>query len=476
MNNQISKICCIGAGYVGGPSMAVFADHCEDIQIKVVDINQSRIDSWNSEDISKIPIYEPGLDEIILRTRGRNLHFSTKIKDAIAEADMIFLSVNTPTKLKGLGAGKASDLKFIEASARMIAENAKNHTIVVEKSTLPVRTAETIKIILNSSTYKKDSENDNDNRTFSVLSNPEFLAEGTAINDLNAPDRILIGGDDKAAIELLANIYKNWVPQRKILRTNLWSSELSKLAANAFLAQRISSINSISAFCEASGANIHEVSKAIGTDTRIGDKFLNPGPGFGGSCFQKDIFNLVYLSSYFGLHEVANYWEQVVLINNWQKKRISNLIIKNLFGTVSDKIICILGFSFKANTNDTRESPAINISKDLLEEGAKLSIFDPRVSKKQIFSDLKSKSNNNSSFQDDISNSVNISSNLYDASKNSDAIIITTDWEEFKHINWGTISKNMRKPSWVFDLRNCIDESECQKYGLKVWKLGINKS
>jgi len=274
----------------------------------------------------------------------------------------------------------------------------------------------------------------------------------------------------------LANIYQNWVPQRKILRTNLWSSELSKLAANAFLAQRISSINSISAFCEASGANIHEVSKAIGTDTRIGDKFLNPGPGFGGSCFQKDIFNLVYLSSYFGLEEVANYWEQVVKINNWQKKRISNLIIKNLFGTISDKVICILGFSFKANTNDTRESPAINITEDLLEEGAKLSIFDPKVSKKQIFSDLGSKFNNNSSFRDEFSNSVNISSNLYDASKNSDAIVITTDWEEFKNINWEIISKNMRKPSWIFDLRNCIDINECKKYGLKVWKLGVSKT
>ena len=474
MNNQITKICCIGAGYVGGPSMAVFADHCKDIQIKVVDINQSRIDSWNNEDISKIPVFEPGLDEIISRTRGRNLHFSTKIKDAIAEADMIFLSVNTPTKLKGLGAGKASDLKFIEASARMIAENAQNHTIVVEKSTLPVRTAETIKIILDSNIYQEDSLDDK--KTFSVLSNPEFLAEGTAINDLNYPDRILIGGDDETAIDLLSNIYQNWVPENKILRTNLWSSELSKLAANAFLAQRISSINSISAFCEVSGANIHDVSKAIGTDSRIGDKFLIPGPGFGGSCFQKDIFNLVYLSSYFGLDEVANYWEQVVLINNWQKKRISNLIIKNLFGTVSDKIICILGFSFKANTNDTRESPAINISEDLLEEGAKLSIFDPKVSKKQILVDLKLRLNNNSTFQENISNSVNIFGDLYDASKNADAIVITTDWDEFKNINWNIISKNMRKPSWIFDLRNCTDDFECQKYGLKVWKLGVSKT
>ena len=449
---MINKICCIGAGYVGGPSMAVFAYYCPDLQIKVVDINQERIEAWNSENLNNLPVYEQGLDEIITQTRNRNLFFSTSIKESIAEADMIFLSVNTPIKLKGLGAGKASDLKYIEASTRMVAENARNHTIVVEKSTLPVRTAETIKMILSASIENNNGDN---NKTFSVLSNPEFLAEGTAINDLKNPDRVLIGGENDDAIEALASIYCKWIPKEKILKTNLWSSELSKLVANAFLAQRISSINSISALCEVSGADINEVSKAIGTDTRIGDKFLNAGPGFGGSCFKKDILNLVYLSSYFGLNEVSEYWNQVVLINNWQQKRISNLIIKKLFGTVSGKKICILGFSFKANTNDTRESPAISISKNLLEEGAKLLIFDPKVSGKQIINDLITKDQAYSDLS--LDKSIEVCSSIEEASKNVDAIIVTTAWDQFKIINWGEISKLMRKPSWVFDLRNCLD-------------------
>ncbi len=467
---MINKICCIGAGYVGGPSMAVFAYHCRDLQIKVVDINQERIDAWNSENLNNLPVYEPGLDEIISQTRNRNLFFSTSIKESIAEADMIFLSVNTPIKLKGLGAGQASDLKYIEASTRMVAENARNHTIVVEKSTLPVRTAETIKMILNATIEHNKGEN---KKTFSVLSNPEFLAEGTAINDLNNPDRVLIGGENDDAIEALASIYYKWIPKEKIIRTNLWSSELSKLVANAFLAQRISSINSISALCEVSGADINEVSKAVGTDTRIGDKFLNAGPGFGGSCFKKDILNLVYLSSYFGLNEVSEYWNQVVLINNWQQKRISNLIIKKLFGTVSGKKICILGFSFKANTNDTRESPAISISKNLLEEGAELLIFDPKVSSKQIINDLINTKNQSCSDLA-LDNSVEVCSSIEEASKNVDAIIVTTAWDQFKIINWGEISKLMRKPSWVFDLRNCLDLKKENTEGLKIWKLGVS--
>ena len=370
-NKFIKNICCIGAGYVGGPTMSVIALNCPEIKIEVVDINEKKIEAWNSVDLSQIPVFEPGLEEIVKKCRGRNLFFSTQIEESISHADIIFISVNTPTKKKGIGAGFASDLKWIESSARQIAKFARNHTVVVEKSTLPVKTAETIKTILNSSKQNDGANKKDKNKTFSIVSNPEFLAEGTAINDLQNPDRVLIGGEDDFSINLISNIYKRWVDSEKIITTNLWSSELSKLVANAFLAQRISSINSISALCESTGANISEVARAIGTDTRIGEKFLKPGPGFGGSCFKKDILNLVYLSRYYGLYEVAEYWEKVVGINDWQQKRISSLVIRNLFGTLSNKRLAIFGFSFKANTNDTRESPSINISKNLLQEGAK---------------------------------------------------------------------------------------------------------
>ena len=470
LTGSIKKVCCIGAGYVGGPSMAVFADNCKNIQFTVVDINKDRISAWNDDDLKRLPIFEPGLDQIIARTRGKNLFFSTEIKKSISEADMIFLSVNTPIKTSGLGAGKASDLKFIEASARLVAEEARGFTIVVEKSTLPVKTAETIKSILFSSqTIKNDIQID---RKFSVLSNPEFLAEGTAINDLENPDRVLIGGDDDDSIEALSSIYENWIQKDKIIKTNLWSSELSKLAANAFLAQRISSINSMSAFCEVTGANINEVSNAIGTDSRIGSKFLSSGPGFGGSCFKKDILNLVYLCSFYGLDEVSNYWEQVILLNDWQQKRISHLIIQNLFGTLAEKKIGILGFSFKANTNDTRQSPAIKICRDLLEEGAELSIYDPKVSMETINLELT----NNSISQDESKFSkdkITVCESIDDVAVNADAIVLITDWPQFKNINWETISKLMRKPSWVFDTRNCIDDFQCLKANINVWKLGV---
>ncbi len=470
LTGSIKKVCCIGAGYVGGPSMAVFADNCKNIQFTVVDINKDRISAWNDDDLKRLPIFEPGLDQIIARTRGKNLFFSTEIKKSISEADMIFLSVNTPIKTSGLGAGKASDLKFIEASARLVAEEARGFTIVVEKSTLPVKTAETIKSILFSSqTIKNDIQID---RKFSVLSNPEFLAEGTAINDLENPDRVLIGGDDDDSIEALSSIYENWIQKDKIIKTNLWSSELSKLAANAFLAQRISSINSMSAFCEVTGANINEVSNAIGTDSRIGSKFLSSGPGFGGSCFKKDILNLVYLCSFYGLDEVSNYWEQVILLNDWQQKRISHLIIQNLFGTLAEKKIGILGFSFKANTNDTRQSPAIKICRDLLEEGAELSIYDPKVSMETINLELTntSISQDESKFSKD---KITVCESIDDVAVNADAIVLITDWPQFKNINWETISKLMRKPSWVFDTRNCIDDFQCLKANINVWKLGV---
>ena len=471
---EIRKICCIGAGYVGGPTMAVIADNCPNIQVEVVDISDQRIEKWNSDDCNDLPIYEPGLSDIIERCRGKNLHFSTSIKEKIYESDMIFISVNTPTKKRGLGAGKASDLKWIEGCARQVAEYSTGHTIIVEKSTLPVRTAETIMSILSSS---KNSNNLNEKEsTFDVLSNPEFLSEGTAINDLKYPDRVLIGGENTKAIEALSKIYRNWVPKEKILHTNIWSSELAKLTSNAFLAQRISSINSISALCEETGADIREVSRAIGSDSRIGSKFLNSGPGFGGSCFKKDILNLVYLAEYFGLDEVAAFWNEVVKINTWHQKRISKLIIKKLFGTLSGKKIAILGFAFKSNTNDTRESAAIQICKDLLDEGAELSIHDPKVTPEQIELDLKIPASN-TSYEKEKSrfNNENIwefSSEIETTLINADAALILTEWDEYSEINWRNAYKLMRKPAWVFDSRSIIEPKKVIQSGLKFWRIG----
>ena len=467
----IKKICCIGAGYVGGPTMAVIALRCPDIEVNVVDINKQRIDAWNSKDLSRLPIYEPGLDLVIKNCRNKNLFFSTEIKKNIEIADMIFISVNTPTKEKGLGAGMASDLKYVEASARQISQYAKGKTIVVEKSTLPIRTAQTIQRILESSNKKTIN---GEIKEFTVLSNPEFLSEGTAINDLENPDRILIGGENKEAINSLINIYLKWVSKEKILTTNLWSSELSKLISNAFLAQRISSINSISALCEKTGADIKEVSLAVGSDRRIGHKFLNAGPGFGGSCFKKDISNLVYICKYYGLEEVASYWEKVIDINIWQSKRISAIVIDKLFGTLSQKKIAILGFAFKANTNDTRESPAIKICHELLEEGAILKIYDPKVKEKKI----KEVFENKEYSQEEITNIENLlqcKNSVIDAVKDCDAIIILTEWEEFKNLDWKKISTYMRKPSWIFDTRLITNIDDAKKYDLNTWCLGDGK-
>ena len=475
MNNEINEICCIGAGYVGGPTMAVIADKCPHIQVNVVDMNLKRIEAWNSEDLSKLPIYEPGLDEVVKRTRSKNLHFSCDLEAAIKSADMIFISVNTPTKTKGVGAGQASDLKYVEACARQVALYASNHTIVVEKSTLPVRTAEVIKTILESEQIWQTDRKIK--KTFDVLSNPEFLAEGSAINDLEYPDRVLIGGNNEIAIDYLSEIYSNWVPKNKILKTNIWSSELAKLTANAFLAQRISSINSISALCETTGADIREVSRAIGSDSRIGSKFLDSGPGFGGSCFKKDILNLVYLSEYFGLEEVADFWIGVVKLNTWHQHRISKLITKNLFGTLSGKKIAILGFAFKSNTNDTRESAAIQICKDLLDEGAILQIHDPKVSPKQISKDL-SMDNIRTDFE--VSNDRHYSeegywlsiNNLMDAFKGADAAVILTEWIDYSKINWNEASILMRSPAWVFDARSIVNPEEVRKTNLNFWRVG----
>jgi len=467
--SNIKNICCIGAGYVGGPTMAVLAANNPNIKVNVVDTNKTKLDLWNSENLDELPIYEPGLSDLIHKNRGRNLFFTSNISDCIKEADMIFISVNTPTKIKGLGAGYASDLKWVESSARQVAEFANGHTIVVEKSTLPVRTAQTIKSILQA--YEEKGDFQGDKKSFSILSNPEFLAEGTAINDLQNPDRVLIGGEDDNAIKLLEKIYLNWVDRNKILTTDLWSSELSKIVSNAFLAQRISSINSISALCELTEANINNVSHAVGMDNRIGKKFLSAGPGFGGSCFKKDISNLIYICKHYGLEDVADYWESVISINDWQKKRISKIIVEKLYGNLSDKKISIFGFSFKPNTNDTRESPAISICKDLLEEGCLISIYDPRVTEEQICLELGD--NKQVSSEKNKSNAKwTKNEDLYECTLNSDAILLLTDWEDFYNMNLKKLIKNMRIPSWIFDTRNVINHKEAKSVGFNMWKLG----
>jgi UDPglucose 6-dehydrogenase len=466
---QIRAICCIGAGYVGGPTMAVIADRCPHIQVTVVDLNAERIAAWNDADLTRLPVYEPGLDAVVARARGRNLHFTTEVDGAIAGADMVFLSVNTPTKTRGVGAGQASDLRWIEASARQVAASSRGHTIVVEKSTLPVRTAEAVKSILSAAQGDAGGS-----KTFSVLSNPEFLAEGTAIPDLESPDRVLIGGEDKRAIEALAGIYGQWVPTERILRTNLWSSELSKLTANAFLAQRISSINSVAALCEATGADVREVARAIGTDSRIGPKFLQAGPGYGGSCFQKDILNLVYLCRHYGLEEVAQYWQSVVELNTWQQHRISRLVVNSLFGTVSGKRLAVLGFAFKADTNDTREAPAIRICRDLIEEGAELAIVDPKVDTAQISRDLEKPPRSGDASGQPLSGDGGWRpvANPEEAAEGADAVLILTEWQQYRSLDWTRIAAGMRRPAWLFDARAVADAAAARAAGLKVWRVG----
>lgn len=440
--SKIKNVCCIGAGYVGGPTMTVMALKNPDINFNVVDLNKDRIDSWNNEDLNKLPIYEPGLNEILKRVRNKNLFFSTAIEKAILDSEIIFIAVNTPTKTSGEGKGMASDLKYFKACARDIKKYSKGFKIIVEKSTVPVQTADKIKEIFLEGGKSFD---------FEILSNPEFLAEGTAINDMLNPNRVLIGGDistskGKNSIKILSEIYESWVPKNKILTTNVWSSELAKLASNAMLAQRVSSINSLSALCEVTGANITELSKAIGMDQRIGSKFLNSSPGFGGSCFQKDILNLVYISKSFGLNEVAQYWNQVLKINDYQRRRIADIVINAFDGDITNKNIFILGWAFKSNTDDTRESSSIIITEILYSLGAKISILDPQVKKGTILNDInqnwKINYNHDITFYKD-----NLS--IID----SDAAIILTEWEEFKSINF---DKNCK----VFDSRNLLKEKD----------------
>jgi len=450
------KICCIGAGYVGGPTMAMIALKAPDIDVTVVDMNASRIAAWNSD---TLPVYEPGLDEVVRQSRGRNLHFSTDVRAAIAAADIIFVSVNTPTKTYGIGAGRAADLRYIESVARTIAEVATGSKIIVEKSTIPVKTAETIKDLLaaNSKGCK-----------FEVLSNPEFLAEGTAVADLLAPDRVLIGGErtpgGQAAIAALAGVYARWVPRERILTTNLWSSELSKLVANAFLAQRISSINSISALCEATGADVDEVAGAIGRDSRIGPKFLKASVGFGGSCFQKDILSLVYLCEHFNLPEVAAYWEGVVRMNDYQKHRFGAKIIRALYNSAADKHVGILGFAFKKDTNDTRESPAIAVCRELLAEQARVTVYDPKVPAEQIRREILGAGPDEPRLV--------VAGTPYEAAQGAHALAVVTEWDEFKTLDFARIYAAMAKPASVFDGRNILDLGKLAALGFRAYGIG----
>jgi UDPglucose 6-dehydrogenase len=461
---MITNICCIGAGYVGGPTMAIIAQKCPHIKVTVVDLNEKRIAAWNDPDVNNIPIYEPGLSEVVAEARGRNLFFSTEVDKAIDAADMIFISVNTPTKTYGVGKGMAADLKYIELCARQIARVAKNDKIVVEKSTLPVRTASAIKNIL---------DNTGNGVNFDILSNPEFLAEGTAVEDLVAPDRVLIGGDStpegQNAIQQLVDIYANWVPKDKILTTNVWSSELSKLTANAFLAQRVSSINALSELCEMTGADVNEVAKAIGMDSRIGPKFLKSSVGFGGSCFQKDILNLVYIAKSYGLNQVADYWEQVIIMNDHQKRRFAKNIITTLYNTVSGKKIAFLGWAFKKDTNDTRESAAIYVADDLLNEQANISVYDPKVGLQQIQSDLNYLQSRS---EEDNLRGVIVNENAYAACKGAHAVAILTEWDEFKVYDWKKIYDNMLKPAFIFDGRNVLDKDILENIGFVYQAIG----
>ncbi len=446
------NILCIGAGYVGGPTMAVVARHCPEYRVVVVDISHERIAQWNS---GNLPIYEPGLAEIVSEVIGRNLFFSTDVGSHIEKADIIFVSVNTPTKTFGLGAGKSADLQFWEKTARQILKFSLTGKIVVEKSTLPVRTAAAIGRILDS----------NDQGVhFEVVSNPEFLAEGSAVRDLENPDRVLIGArqteSGQAALQEIVEIYRHWVPEEKIVTSNVWSSELSKLVANAFLAQRVSSINTISALCEKTNADIEEVAKAVGMDSRIGSKFLKAGVGFGGSCFKKDILNLTYIAENYGLFEVARYWEQVVQINSYQQRRFVNHIINNMFNTVAGKRIAVFGFSFKADTGDTRESPAICVCQALLEERAVLAIHDPKA--------LESANQELA----DYTGQFTLESDPYEAALGAHAIVVATDWAEFATLDYERIYESMEKPAFIFDGRNLLDHRKLYEIGFSVHRIG----
>lgn len=445
--------------------MAVIAQKCPGVKVTVVDINERRINLWNDPDVEKIPVYEPGLSEIVKEARGRNLFFSTDVDKAIDEADMIFISVNTPTKTYGIGKGMAADLKWIELCARQIAEVAKDNKIVIEKSTLPVRTAAALRDILDST---------GNGVKYQILSNPEFLAEGTAVDDLQNPDRVLIGGDidseeGRDAMEALVNIYASWVPRERILTTNVWSSELSKLTANAFLAQRVSSINAMSELCEKTGADVNEVSRAVGMDSRIGPKFLKASVGFGGSCFQKDILNLVYIARSFNLQEVADYWEQVIIMNDHQKRRFAANMVRKMYNTVAGKKIAILGWAFKKDTNDTRESASIYVADYLLNEQAEIVVYDPKVTEEQIYSDLDYLGTRSG---DANRQAVTVVNDPMEACEDAHAIAVLTEWDEFKQLDWQKVYDNMLKPAFLFDGRRLLEAKTKKEIGFDFYAIG----
>lgn len=444
------KICCLGAGYVGGPTMSMIAEKCKNVTVTVADLNTDRINAWNS---AELPIFEPGLQEVVERCRGKNLFFTSDVIPAIKEADIIFISVGTPTKKHGMGSGSAAELVYIESCARMIAEHCTTPKIIVEKSTVPVRTAALLRSIF---------EGSGNTELFAILSNPEFLAEGTAIQDLENPDRVLIGNEEteagEKASQVLVDVYAQWVPRQKILTTNVWSSELSKLTANSFLAQRISSINAISALCEVTGADVDEVANAIGTDSRIGPKFLKASVGFGGSCFQKDILNLVYLCEHYGLQEVADYWRQVIVMNDYQRKRFVKRLVYNMFNTLTNKRIAIFGFAFKKDTDDTRESSSIYVCKDLIAEGAKISIYDPKVPKEEILKETN--------------NQAEVANSAEEAARGAQAILIMTEWDEFKAYDYSKLYASMDKPAFLLDGRNILDLAALREIGFDASGIG----
>jgi UDPglucose 6-dehydrogenase len=459
---RVDRICCIGAGYVGGPTMVTIAAKCPHIQVTVVDLNEKRIAAWNTDNL---PIYEPGLLEIVKECRGRNLFFSTDVQKGVEGADIIFASVNTPTKTKGVGAGRAADLRFIESVGRTIGQYANRSKIVIEKSTVPVRTAAALDRVLSANEGCKES-----GKRFWILSNPEFLAEGTAMKDLDAPDRVLIGGQQTPegleAISVLVDIYSNWVPRERVLTTNLWSSELSKLVANAFLAQRVSSINAVAKLCERTGADVTEVSRAIGTDARIGPKFLNASIGFGGSCFQKDILNLVYICEQFGLHEVAAYWQQVVDMNEYQKKSFTMRIIHSLFNTVTNKKIAVFGFAFKKDTGDVRETPALTVCHMLAQDGAFVHVYDPKVERATALEEF---AHHDMEVDDE---RFILCNSPEEAVQDAHAIVVLTEWDCFKTFDYSNFYSKMQKPAFLFDGRNMLDHYSLQRIGFEVHALG----
>ncbi len=444
------NIACIGAGYIGGPTMAVIAQKNPDRKVMVVDVSKERIDAWNSD---ALPIYEPGLEEVVKSCRDKNLFFSTDIAAAIRECDILFVGVNTPTKTEGEGAGYASDLRYWEAAARTIAEEANGDKIVIEKSTVPVRTADAMAAILHT----------HPEHTFTVLSNPEFLAEGSAVNDLLDPDRVLIGGPTdargQAAVQALIEVYAAWVPRERIITTNVWSSELSKLAANAMLAQRLSSVNGFSALCEATGADIDEVTAVLGMDHRIGKHFLKAGPGFGGSCFKKDVLSLVYICRSYGLDEEADYWEGIIRMNDAQQRRIVTRLREALGGSLEDRRIALFGFAFKANTGDTRETPALPVTRQLIEAGAMVTVTDPQA--------LPHAAEDLEGF-----NRVTLKPDPYSAAEGCDAIIVMTEWTCYRELDWARLYASMRKPALLFDTRNILDGKALKALGFTVLAVG----